>query len=761
MRIFIENVYEKKELPIENSKLSLKTYNNCLIVELSSGEETKYKGPNEEKILRGDGEFRFPIIWGKENDWTCLLRTKNQTVKLYFSLSYTDLMSEDDINNLCRFSDQMDSTFQIGKKYLVQDLYEAIKNDNVELIVFKKPFVGYDDQSLLNRIKETVPMVMDICSHPKQSLRTEEAVLEVNLVKRINSRTMDHLSSHSEHWKARTLNGLIPNRLRADIFEDEINIYENLFFRMAVDEILNYIHHQVVSLEKTIQQNDNAIDWNSYGNELFDYKRMRVFEQLLPDYNVSERKDENNSLKDLLLKWQKLEKHFSTIEASQFYRSIDSKKHISRNIKPTNILKKDSRYNALYRLWCDILHQKAIENDNSQEIRGIGGISLSDSYSTYVIVLLLYIFKLLECDIQVGSSFEMQGDGLICVNANFEREGMNYTVSTRKNKFGNNEVVLRFTERRNDIFVIPTEAQKQISEIEKNLPKCAEINKNQNSIIFHSNPTEEEKNTLKKAFSLGKAAKKGISKEEARQKHEIDEVWRKEIGDYFISGAIKESRSEEIIISPQNALIQTNENAINEYTTAEFNGAWGNTVFILPIDIREFHDLATSNKLINRLLNYGEKYIEEDALAWGNYKIGLIPIGLTEINSAQRLMKLVSIHTSRLLIRWRTEQVICPICGSDNCIEESKDNWKCNNSECGVLFGVTKHDSLKGGCGRNYEWIRPYINIKKDNIPKNDLDCLLKKELIFDRLTITDFDFKVQPDNRIRYIPVCPLCGKR
>ena len=37
---------------------------------------------------------------------------------------------------------------------------------------------------------------------------------------------------------------------------------------------------------------------------------------------------------------------------------------------------------------------------------------------------------------------------------------------------------------------------------------------------------------------------------------------------------------------------------------------------------------------------------------------------------------------------------------------------------------------------------------------------LLKKELIFDRLTITDFELNKQTDGTVKYIPICPKCGK-
>ena len=97
--------------------------------------------------------------------------------------------------------------------------------------------------------------------------------------------------------------------------------------------------------------------------------------------------------------------------------------------------------------------------------------------------------------------------------------------------------------------------------------------------------------------------------------------------------------------------------------------------------------------------------------------------------------------------------------GSADCKEESNNNWQCRNPECSVIFGITKHAD---GCGASYEWTRPFVDIRKRDIPTSDyIDLMLRKEIIFDRLTITDFEFEEQADGRIKYIPICPKCGKR
>lgn len=434
MQIFVENAAGRQLMPAENSKQNLLLYNNRLLIILGDHENVRIDQEGCESSFSETGEYLLPIAWDRSNKCSFTIKQDKAFYKYQFQLDNTVLSEEDDIINLLKFVSQLEDTFYLDRQYGIAELFAAIKDDKVSLIIEKTPYSGYDDQSLLKKISETVPMVMDICSHPKQSLRSEEAILDVNLVKRINSRTMDHLASHSEHWKARTLNGLIPNRLRADIFEDEINIYENLFFRMAVNDVLKYVHRQAVSIEKTIQQNDNAIDWNAYGETLSDYKRMRIFRQLLPDYDVNERQIENQTLRNLLNQWEKLEKNFSTVEASQFYRSIDKKKHISRNIQPTNILKKDSRYNALYRLWCEIQRQIVQKQQDSVNIKGAEKISIADCYALYVAVLILFVFKLLECELDEKSTFVLTADGSIKIDAVFRTDAMTYVVKSEKNE---------------------------------------------------------------------------------------------------------------------------------------------------------------------------------------------------------------------------------------------------------------------------------------------------------------------------------------
>ena len=77
-------------------------------------------------------------------------------------------------------------------------------------------------------------------------------------------------------------------------------------------------------------------------------------------------------------------------------------------------------------------------------------------------------------------------------------------------------------------------------------------------------------------------------------------------------------------------------------------------------------------------------------------------------------------------------------------------------------IGDTAQNLGAAADGENYEWTRPQIDVKIKDLDLDDtMGLMLKKEMVFDRLAITDFELEKQHDGQIRYIPVCPRCGKR
>lgn len=701
----------------------------------------------------------FFAQWDQQS--TCRVQVKLDKKNLLFELlnDTLSIVPDDVWDNLVGFQGDLEDHLRIGVRYSLEQFEEFINKGEISILHVKKPFTGFNNEGLLERIKLTVPMIMDICSHPKISLRTEEAVLDVNLVKRINSNTLQHLSSHSEHWKTRTLNGLIPKRLKTDILEDEINIYENLFFRMAIQDILQYTVRQVSSLRQTIKENQRVISWSQYGNELKDYRRIRVLKRILPKFDSNEKSDENIYLEALLKEWTHAMNLFSNVEASSFYRSIDRKKRISRNVHMTNILKKDSRYNALYRLWCLIRQEEIKEQQEKEQLSKDENFSAEKTYFNYTVALLA--FGLVDEDLlidQKESYLLFNKSGELSIQLKAIDSSVIYRIATSSMITQPRFINIEISEKVDFSFAVP----ENISLDEESLNGFDNLlifNEKEHELHFVRKPTNEEQNRIRNIFNVKQIDLNKKSKQEQLFLKNRRLNWNKFIETIFSSGILRDSYEETIRLIPVFLYPKVENEFLYQVTDQLFNYSHEHTFYILPMNVALMSNVSDP-VLARRLVNYGEMFDARDASHLGNYQTGIIPISQQDFYSAQRLKKLLFVYKTVNLMRWHNGILnVCPVCGGQAIHQLDSDTWVCDDNSCGVHWGKTR---CVGKCKSEFYWIKPGVEITaKDYDSSSEMSEILSKETLFDRLAITDFEFQRTEPEKIHYVPVCPKCGYR
>ena len=373
MKISLISSGNIRDLELKNQKIELSSLRGILELTLGPEETAHIVVNNSEEENLSEGTHQFYSVFNNEKK--CAVRIRSISGGRVVSVQYTlyqpfgAKIEEHSIGNLMHFTESASSV--VGEGCSLEDVFfQAFDSGRITLLSIVQPLTGYDNLNLINNLQSTISQkVRAICSSPKQGTRVEELVQDVSLVKRINTNALSHLSSHTEHWKARTLSGLIPKRLRADIIEDEINIYENLFFKMAIDDISDYVTAEILSLQKSMEKNSIAIDWERYGNVINDYRRGELIAKLTRGKDASFLNEENHQFAEILDEWMKISRILLTIKSSAFYQSIDRNKHISKSIHLTNILKNDQRYKALYDMWCLVQREK----QQNKETKGITG----------------------------------------------------------------------------------------------------------------------------------------------------------------------------------------------------------------------------------------------------------------------------------------------------------------------------------------------------------------------------------------------------
>ena len=80
----------------------------------------------------------------------------------------------------------------------------------------------------------------------------------------------------------------------------------------------------------------------------------------------------------------------------------------------------------------------------------------------------------------------------------------------------------------------------------------------------------------------------------------------------------------------------------------------------------------------------------------------------------------------------------------------------------GLFFGGTVNEQTFVYAKEYFFWIRPDCEVDADDFHNlTECEYILKKDSLFDRYIITDFEFEQQTDGSLTPYPVCPKCGTR
>ena len=729
MKISLISSGNIRDLELKNQKIELSSLRGILELTLGPEETAHIVVNNSEEENLSEGTHQFYSVFNNEKK--CAVRIRSISGGRVVSVQYTlyqpfgAKIEEHSIGNLMHFTESASSV--VGEGCSLEDVFfQAFDSGRITLLSIVQPLTGYDNLNLINNLQSTISQkVRAICSSPKQGTRVEELVQDVSLVKRINTNALSHLSSHTEHWKARTLSGLIPKRLRADIIEDEINIYENLFFKMAIDDISDYVTAEILSLQKSMEKNSIAIDWERYGNVINDYRRGELIAKLTRGKDASFLNEENHQFAEILDEWMKISRILLTIKSSAFYQSIDRNKHISKSIHLTNILKNDQRYKALYDMWCLVQREKQ-QNKETKGITGDVGQTPSVFYANYTCAAFLYSMHLL------GISFDRESvvsfkDGCIQVNAFGMDNTCYYRIQSEWNAYKELELDVAVEEKLEVAFELPNCSTADFSW--ENVADFMRVDGN--NAIFCRKPSPIERNNIYTLCQKPQAIVRQMSADRRTSYKNTLRIWREWVDFVLSSTCLRNPGQKSLAIKPYFIASEADKKRILELSDMLFEEADENnrTAFLLPTEWINYREVDDS-RVLRRLLNFGDSFDEVDEDDLKNYRLSVLPVTQTDVGSIQRLMKLISLQRSVLMMEWQSEQQTkCPICQEDNIHRTAQNSWKCDNLSCGVEWGKTRCTTK---CKEWFYWIQP----GSDMVKKLRFKCMKTSLIVMSSRTL-------------------------
>ena len=209
--------------------------------------------------------------------------------------------------------------------------------------------VMLDDGWILT-IESALYSIEQIVRNPRKFIAEEDDIVDVAKARRVTSRSVRHLASHSQYVRSVSDNGEVyPNKLLVSYLEDDLAIYENRFICALINRLVLFVEQRHRDLDgkmdvSTLTNLCMRSDF-TYGDSKFTCD-IRLQIQEPPEDSAEVEKNA-----DLFSRVENIRKRLRILQNTDFYKALNGIKVVRPPIQKTNLLTKNVDYNNCYKLW--------------------------------------------------------------------------------------------------------------------------------------------------------------------------------------------------------------------------------------------------------------------------------------------------------------------------------------------------------------------------------------------------------------------------
>ena len=209
--------------------------------------------------------------------------------------------------------------------------------------------VMLDDEWILT-IEGALHSIEQIVRNPRKFIASNELILDVAKVRRTNSKTVMHLTTHSQFVQNIDDNGdVMPKKLLTFEMDEDIAIYENRFVCALVARLIMFVERRFKDLDGKVRDFEQT---NVCIQSEFNYGKSKFKCNLnLQVEEPPENEKAANRNQDLFERIAQIRRRLRIIQSTDFIKKLSRSKPVRPPIQKTNLLMKNVDYNNCYKLW--------------------------------------------------------------------------------------------------------------------------------------------------------------------------------------------------------------------------------------------------------------------------------------------------------------------------------------------------------------------------------------------------------------------------
>ena len=249
-----------------------------------------------------------------------------------------------------------DTTFfvdSIVEEYSVfPAILQMMRDGNATIELKKRYLLRAIDEAWVNIIEDTLPALDTIIRNPSRYIEEREEVLPIELSRNISSRSMKHLSQHTDLIASIEGDRIIPSKI-LNVFHDEtMQTYENKFINTLINRLFAFVSRRYEIAKKAGQdEKTTSLEFT----DSFDHDNVKVNMNIRLE--IAESSDEEDTVErnyskttDLWRRVEKLNSIITTYANSEFVANM-GKSYIRPPVMRTNAIMKNKNLHQCLMLW--------------------------------------------------------------------------------------------------------------------------------------------------------------------------------------------------------------------------------------------------------------------------------------------------------------------------------------------------------------------------------------------------------------------------
>ena len=198
----------------------------------------------------------------------------------------------------------------------------------------------------IDKIEDCMYELDQITNNPREVTTTDGAVMPIELAKKINYQSIQHLASHSQYVKEIKANGeVVPAKIYSLFSKEETHTYENRFIATFIRRLILFIDKRYEFIKQTVNLDEKEIMYVKNtsivdGQEVEIETKVTVKRALEDDLSIAAR--------DYIARISKLKEYIGYYYNSPFMKAFKTEKDVKKPIVMTNILRKNPLYHKCY-----------------------------------------------------------------------------------------------------------------------------------------------------------------------------------------------------------------------------------------------------------------------------------------------------------------------------------------------------------------------------------------------------------------------------